>query len=58
MSLEIVQESNVDVEFRRWCIERAMQWPIIARGIPNPKDDCADAIVKRAEKIRAWVKAG
>ena len=52
-------------ELRRWCIERAIQWPVIytpsnsmmGGGQMTPKNEDAD-IIGRADRILQWVIKG
>lgn len=45
-------------DFRRWCIERAMEWPQQYAGLPGQYPGGAvieSDVIGKAAKIRRWV---
>lgn len=55
-----------EIEFNRWCVEMAMQWPVIttfngggvgAYGGGGHSQQVDADVLGRAAKIKAWVNA-
>lgn len=57
----------IDVELNRWCLEMAMQWPVIhigginnagvAFGQSQPSQQIDADVIGRANKIKSWVQS-